>query len=271
MRAPGRSSPGLLVPLVLAAACASLAATRGAPADFAQVKARGALRVLAAHDENWFSLEAQGPAGFEREVLEGYARLHGLRFEVVPVVRWEEAIPMLLAGRGDLLAGINDTPERRRTIAFSEELLPARSVVVNLRPAPAIATTAALLATRVAVVPESTWAVAADRAGVPASALVKVADVPEALAALKAGRAGAAIVDVVDYLQQRRRLPELQLGLSLGAALSSAWGLRKADVELRRSLDAYLAEFRRQPGWSRLLVKYFGEDAPLVLGRQKLD
>jgi len=47
--------------------------------------------------------------------------------------------------------------------------------------------------------------------------------------------------------------------------------VRKADAELRRSLDAYLAEFRKHPGWSRLLVKYFGEDAPLVLGRQKLD
>ena len=83
-------------------------------------------------------------------MLEGYARLHGLRFEVVPVARWEEAIPMLLAGRGDLLAGINDTPERRRTIAFTEELLPARSVVVNLKPAAPVATTAALLAIRVA-------------------------------------------------------------------------------------------------------------------------
>jgi ABC-type amino acid transport substrate-binding protein len=265
MRPGRRALFGIAVPLALAAASASLAA------DLAEVKARGALRVLAAHDENWFLVTGDGPPGFEREVLEGYARLHGLRFEVVPVVRWEEAIPMLLAGRGDLLAGINDTPERRRTIAFTEELLPARSVVVNLKPAAPVASPAALLATRVAVVPESTWAVAADRAGVPASALVKVADVPEALAALKTGRAGAAIVDVVDYLQQRRRIPELQLGLSLGGALSSAWGVRKADAELRRSLDAYLAEFRKHPGWSRLLVKYFGEDAPLVLGRQKLD
>jgi hypothetical protein len=28
----------------------------------------------------------------------------------VAVERWEEAIPMLLAGRGDLLAGVNDAP-----------------------------------------------------------------------------------------------------------------------------------------------------------------
>jgi len=246
----------------------------GAPpadADMAEVKARGTLRVLAAHDENWFSLEKSGPPGFERDVLEGFARLHGLRFEAVAVERWEDAIPMLVASRGDLLAGVNDTPARRRTIDFTAELLPARSVVVSLKPAPVVKTLAALRSTRVAIVPDSTWAEAAAQAGVPAAALVRVDGVPEGIAAMRSGKATAAIIDVVDYLQHRRRTPDLQLGLSLGSAQSSAWGVRKSDPYLRKALDAYLAEFRRHPGWSRLLVKYFGDDAPLVLGRQRID
>src|SRR5262245_35841793 len=121
----------------------------------AEVKARGTLRVLAGEDENWFSLGREGPPGFEREVLEGFARLHGLAFEVVVVERWDEAIPMLVAGRGDLLAGVNDTPARRRTIDFTAELLPARSVVVTLHPAPGVTTIAALRAARVATVPDT--------------------------------------------------------------------------------------------------------------------
>jgi membrane-bound lytic murein transglycosylase F len=246
----------------------ALGPAQPAGADLAEVKARGTLRVLAGHDENWFSLEKNGPPGFEREVLEGFARLHGLRFEAVAVERWEQAIPMLVAGRGDLLAGVNDTPARRRSIDFTRELLPARSVVVSLKPAPVLTTLGQLRSARVAVVPDSTWAEAATQAGVAAAAQVRVADVPEGLAALRAGKATAAIIDVVDYLQQRRRHPEIQLGLSLGSAQSSAWGVRKSDPELRRALDAYLTEFRRQPGWSRLLVKYFGDDAPRVLGQK---
>jgi membrane-bound lytic murein transglycosylase F len=242
-----------------------------AVADLNDVKARGTLRVLAGHDENWFSLEQDGPPGFEREVLEGFARLHGLRFEAVPVERWEDAIPMLVASRGDLLAGVNDTEQRRRTIDFTAELLPARSVVVSLKPAPVVGTLAALRAARVAVVPDSTWAESAARAGVPASALIRVAGVPEGLAAMRSSKATAAIIDVVDYLQQRRKTPELQLGLQLGSSLSSAWGVRKSDPELRKALDAYLAEFRRQPGWSRLLVEYFGTDALLVLGQKPVE
>ena len=194
-----------------------LAATSPAGADMSQIKQRGTLRVLAGHDENWFSLQRDGPPGFEREVLEGFARLHGLRCEAVAVERWEDAIPMLLANRGDLLAGVNDTEQRRRTIDFTAELLPARSVVVSLKPAPVVATLAALRSARVAIVPDSTWAEAAIQAGVPAAALVRVAGVPEAMAAMRASRATAAVVDVVDYLQQRRKTNELQLGLSLGA------------------------------------------------------
>jgi len=217
-------NPDRWVTLVLAV---TLASALPAGADLAEVKQRGTLRVLAGHDENWFSLEKTGPPGFEREVLEGFARLHGLRFEAVAVERWEQAIPMLVASRGDLLAGVNDTKERRRLIDFTRELLPARSVVVSLRPAPVVTSLKQLHSARVAVVPDS--------------------------------------------IQQRRRNPDIQLGLSLGAAQSSAWGVRKSDPELRRALDAYLTEFRRHPGWSRLLVKYFGDDALLVLGQKPVN
>jgi len=266
-----RRTSSRTLPAAVALAVTTLAFVAGAGADFAEVKARGALRVLAGHDENWFSLAAEGPPGFEREVLAGFARLHGLRFEVVAVERWEEAIPMLLDRRGDLLAGVNDTAGRRRQIAFTRELIPARSVVVSLKPAPIVTTLKELRAARVAVVPDSTWAEAAASAGVAPSALVRVADVPEGLAALRAGRASAAIIDVVDYLQHRRRHSDIQLGFSLGSAQSSAWGVRKSDSELRRALDAYLDEFRRQAGWSRLLVEYFGDDALRVLGQKPVN
>ena len=237
--------------------------------DLAEVRARGALRVLAASDEDpeWFSMTGGDAPGFEREVLEGFARLHRLRFEVVPVDKWEEAIPRLVAGRGDVLAGVNDTEARRKLIAFTSELLPAKNVVVSLEPAPVVRSLADLRAARVAVVPHTTWAEAVARSGVPASRVESVEDVPAALAALEAGRATAAVMDVLDYLQHRRRDKRVQLGLILGEALSSAWGVRKTDPELRDALDAYLIGLKKSAAWSRILVRYFGDDAPLALGR----
>ncbi len=242
---------------------------RGASADLDEVRARGSLRVLAGigEDAAWFSLEGGVAPGFEREVLEGFARLHKLRFEVVPVERWEDAIPMLVQGGGDVLAGVNDTAARRRRVDFTAELLPARNVVVTRRPQARILRVEELRAARLAVVPHTTWAEALDAAGVPASRRVVVGDVAAALDAVRAGRATATVTDVLDFLLERRRDGELEAGMELGAALSSAWAVRKTDPQLRQALDGYLAALRASPNWSRLLVKYFGEDAPAVLGR----
>ena len=237
--------------------------------DFQDLRARGAIRVLAATDENpeWFSSKAAERPGFEREVLEGFARLHKLRFEVVGVDRWDEAIPMLVQKKGDVLAGVNVTEARRKLIDFTAELLPARHVAVTRKPRRPVTSEAELRTLSVAVVPQTTWAEAVTKAGIASSQVVTVADVPEALTALKSGRAAVAVVDILDFLQARRKDPELELGVTLGAALSSAWGVRKSDPELRQALDAYLADFRRSAGWSRILVKYFGDDAPAALGR----
>ena len=242
---------------------------RGASADLNDITARGSLRVLAGigEDAAWFSLQGGDAPGFEREVLEGFARLHKLRFEVVTVERWEDAIPTLVQGGGDLLAGVNDTAARRRLVDFTAELLPARNLVVTRRPQARILRVEELRVVRLAVVPHTTWAEALDSAGVPASRRIVVEDVATAVDALRAGRATATVTDVLDFLLERRRDRELEAGMELGAALSSAWAVRKTDPQLRQALDGYLAALRSSPNWSRLLVKYFGEDAPAVLGR----
>ena len=256
-------------PLALAWIVA-LAAPSTSSGDLAEIQARGSLRVLASADEDpaWFAAEEGPRPGFEREVLEGFARLHKLRFERVPVVRWEDAIPMLLHGQGDVLGGISATDDRRLRVDFSVELLPARSVVVTRRPHPSVRTLAELRSSRLVIVADTTWAEAVEQALGPAAKHTRVPDLASAIAAVRAGRADATVIGVVDFFLQRRKLQDLEAGRLLGEPLSSAWAVRKSCPELRQALDAYLAEFRRGPNWSRLLVKYFGADAPAILGRE---
>jgi ABC-type amino acid transport substrate-binding protein len=237
-------------------------------ADLAEVRAAGRLRVLAAVDDDpaWFSLRAGESPGFEREVLEGFARLQKLRFEVVPIARWEDAIPMLLRRDGDVLGGMSATAERRQRVDFSAELLPVRVVVVTRRPAPPIRTLAELRAARLVVVPNTSWSAALDKAGVPTARAMKVADIAAAVEAIRVGHADATVSGAVDFFLQRRRNPGLEAGMPIGEAQSSAWAVRKGSPELRQALDAYLVQLRRSPNWSRLLIKYFGDDAPAVLG-----
>lgn len=239
-------------------------------ADLEAIRARGTLRVLASTDDNpaWFSAE-KGAAhpGFERELLEGFARLNRLEFQVVPAASWDRVIPDLIRDKADVIAGINDTEARRRQIAFTAELLPARHLVVTRAPSPRVETAEQLREQKVCSVAGTTWAEAIVSARVPASRIETQGEVADCLASLRAGRSTATVLSVADFLLQRRTDPVLADGMTLGPAVSSAWGVRKGDVELKAALDAYLQNFKKSPGWSRLIASYFGEDSLRVLGR----
>ena len=109
-----------------------------AAADFPEAKARGTLRVivmpLSATDE-FFPVPPGARPGFDRAVLDGFASLHRIKLELVPVEGWDNLIPALLQGRGDLMAGrFTVTDARLKQIAFTSEVFPSRNVVMTRRP-----------------------------------------------------------------------------------------------------------------------------------------
>lgn len=241
-----------------------------APArDLAQIRSAGALRVLVSADEapESFSLKGDGPPGFDRELMEGFARLHGLRLEVVRVERFADMIPRLQRGEGDLITGIIDTPARRKAIAFTAEVLPARLVIVARKPHPAPESVEALSREKVGVIRGNAWARAVQAAGVPVSNQVEFPNVGALLDGLRQQRITATVMSLVDYTLSRRHDPDLRAGAFVGPPGSGAWGVRKDDPELLRALDDYLSDTHRSGSWNRLVVKYYGEAALEVLGR----
>jgi L-cystine transport system substrate-binding protein len=252
-------------PLALALALAGSASAR----DFAAIKARGVLKVLVAADEapETFSFRKGDAPGLERELVEGFARLHKLEMKPVPVKDFSDIIPALLRGDGDVILGINDTEARRKQIDFTREVMPSRHVVVTRKPEPAITTLESLRAVRVGVAFGTTWAEAATAAGVPASKLVDLPDMKAILGALRAHKVGAAVISLADLTLALRADPELQAGLFVGPPGSAAWGVRKTDPDLRHALDEHLENSHKTGSWSRLVVKYYGADALKVLDR----
>ena len=65
--------------------------------------------------------------------------------------------------------------------------------------------------------------------------------------------------------------PDLEIGLFLGHPGSLAYGLRRDETELLAALNAYIDNNRHTPTWNRLVVKYFGENAPEVLRKARGD
>jgi hypothetical protein len=78
--------------LALAASAGAVEPTPGLPAR---------LRVLVPADEmpEMFSFDAKGQPGFERELVEGFCRIHGLGLDVVQVRDFDQIIPCCSAAR----------------------------------------------------------------------------------------------------------------------------------------------------------------------------
>lgn len=251
----------------------ALVAAPAAAADLPAVKQRGVLRVLAVdigEPDEFFQFS--GAPGFDREILEGFARLHGVRLEPVRVAAWDDLVPALAADRGDVVAGrFTLTEERKRRIAFTRETFPTRNVVLTRQPAPPVRSLDELRALRVGTVKGSSMAEAVAQAGVPAANVddgIRPGGLPQALAA---GRVKAVVMGVESAITAQRDDPKIVLGLFLGPPGSLAFGVRRGDDQLLAALDDYIQNLRRTATWNRLVVKYFGETAPEVLRKARAE
>ena len=246
---------GMVAGLFVLSALATAAAepTPGLPAR---------LRVLVAADEmpEMFSFAADAARpGFERELLDGFCRIHGLKLEVVPVADFAEIIPRLQRGEGDLITGIVDTAARRQKVAFTTEVFPVRHLAVTRRPRPAASRVDDLRALRVGVIPGTSWEQAAIDAGVPKAKRVAFRDSAALLDGLRAGQVDAVVMALLDFALAQKLDGELQAGAFVGPATAAAMAVRPEDGRLLEALNGYLQGMRQAR--HALLFKYLSEEA----------
>lgn len=248
-----------------------LAAFSAAALDLAEVQQRGTLKVLAVviAEEPQFLSQAPGtPPGFDHEMLEGFARLHKLKVEIVSIPSYDALIPALLKGRGDVIAGgFTATDTRKKQIAFSEEAFPTRNVAYNRKPAKPLLSVDGLKSEKVGTYKGTSMAEDLAAAGISSvDESIELGGFPEAL---KAGRISAAVDGIEAALVARLKDPELQIGPFIGKPGSLAYGVRKEDEKLLLALNGYLSNLRKTQTWSRLVVKYFGDSAPEILKKAR--
>jgi membrane-bound lytic murein transglycosylase F len=256
----------------LALALAVAVPASAAAADLADVKARGTMRVIVmplGPADEFFPVPTGAKPGLDREVLDGFAALHRIKLEVVPVEGWDNLIPALLQGRGDVIAGrFTVTDARLRQIAFTSEVFPSRNVVLTRKPHPRVETVEALKQEKVGTIRGSSMAEAV-------KAVVPPANVDDSIppgglpAALAQGKVSAVVLGVESAIAAQREDAQVELGAFLGPPRSLAYGVRKQDAVLLQALNEYIDNVRKTPTWSRLVVEYFGGAAPEILRKAR--
>jgi len=240
--------------------------------DLPAIRERGVLRVvIPAEDRVAIAMFAPGAMpGFDREIIEGFAALQRLKVEFVRVAASGDRIPTLLAGKGDVVLGLVNTESRRKQVDFTVEVSPNRHLVVTRRPHARIETLEQLRRSRVGTTRGSSWAEAVVAVGVPRKNVDDSYTSPDEVhAALRAGRIDAAVVTVDTAFIERKSDRELELGVFVGPPESAGFAVRPGARELLRALDEYITNVRRTPTWSRLVVKYYGDEALEVLQKSR--
>ena len=100
--------------------------------DLEAIRKRGCLRILTPWMAEGFLPRKGYPADYERELAAKFARTLGIGAVLVSVVKFEDLIPSLLAGKGDVIAAnLTIMGSRKKEIAFSLPLGYSREQIVT--------------------------------------------------------------------------------------------------------------------------------------------
>ena len=101
--------------------------------DFQAIKKRRTLRIITRNNAASYFLWRGELLGFEYDLAKKFADEHGLRIEVITAPSHDEQIPMLLEGKGDIIASFMTITESRKNkgVAFSRPHHKVKQVIVS--------------------------------------------------------------------------------------------------------------------------------------------
>jgi membrane-bound lytic murein transglycosylase F len=241
--------------VVLLAPLAS--AAPGAVDDLEAVRARGTLRVLLPRQEGEAYLPRGGlPIEAERSHAAALARELGVGIEWVYVDTFEELIPALIEGRGDLIVdNLTATASRRERVAFSAPVAVVREQIVARKADAPLEGPADLVGRRVFVRRSSShWermeALRQKHPGIELIAAPEDLSVGEILQRVDSGEYDLTLADsnlVTPVLHYREGL---RVAFDLDRIAVIAWAMRREADELRAAVDSFLTRLPTGPGRS---------------------
>lgn len=216
--------------------------------DLDEIRERGFLRVLVFGDEQNFLARGGSPDGADRRRARRFARRLGVDIELIRVERFEELIPLLLEGKGDIVAArMTRTSAREEKVAFTRPTHVVSEVLVGKKGATSPKSREELAGKTIHVRPSSSYAetLAELREELPTlevAAADEHLDDEQIVHRVGKGDLPLTVVDsdlleaVLTYNDDVEELFAVREGRQI------AWAVRPSNPELKKQADAFLLE-----------------------------
>ena len=105
---------------------------KGHPRDYAEIAADGTLHAATEYNSISFYVDGDTLSGFHYELIEAFARDHGLQVAITPEMSFNERLEGLANGRFDVIAyGILATSELKDSLLLTSPIVLNRQVLVT--------------------------------------------------------------------------------------------------------------------------------------------
>ncbi|MBI1948804.1 MAG: transporter substrate-binding domain-containing protein [Deltaproteobacteria bacterium] len=218
--------------------------------DLDAVLKRGALRVLIFGAEETVLPRNGASTATDVVLAEAFAHDLGVRVETIAVPRFADLIPMLLEGKGDLIAArLADTRARRQRIAFSRPTTTVSELLIGKKGDAAVPKKLAELAgATVTVRASSSYKETLDALAAKDAQGLLVADAPEdrdtplLVADVAAGKLALTACDSDLFAHVSAYQPDAVALFPLKEGRVIAFGLRPTNPKLKAAADAWLVQ-----------------------------
>jgi peptidoglycan lytic transglycosylase F len=259
--------------------------------DLAAIRERGTLVVLAPYNSTTYFIYQGEPLGYEYELLQTFAKEHGVALKMIVATDPESLLPLLNSGEGDLAAArLIPTPENEAVVSFTRALYHTEPTLVQqaeapskagegadkaLEPGPAdqlpevdiearLITKPSQLAGKAVNLPEKspyrrTLVELSDEISGDVQVVEMGGKIQDETLAQKVARGEVQFTVMQENLAQLKEaeFKNLKVRPIVGRSHSVSWAVRKNSPELIGALNKWIEEKKDGPLFGTLYKKYF--------------
>jgi len=216
--------------------------------DFEQIQDRGSLRIITWQGAEDYLPRAGSPPKIEFDYLQQFADENKLEIEIVALEKFEDLIPALLEGKGDIIAAnLSITRQRQKQVSFTNAFAETTEYLVMAKNAKSLPSGKALAGREIAIQDGTAYAVTA-RGLAKFHPELEIRKVPGELSRddfmdkVASGEYDMAILDNNHLKTMLSYRSDIKRSLQANAERQIAWAVHPKSKKLLKELNHFLLD-----------------------------